>query len=198
MPWCPKCRYEYEPEVTICPDCGEELRDEPVAPSTPASRRPPSAIVRVLAALGVSFPLLLVFLVLAYLLIDWLMMNWLCTMSWEEEFVHTAMFAAALSGFVTGALLHKLVKPIHVFAAGLVVGAAYAAYLIGSYWQPSRLEVLGQYVVLLPLAAAFTSARGIAFGRGQRLKSLLWLFGFLAILAGAMLAMYPLFNLVSK
>lgn len=25
MPYCPKCRYEYKPEVEICPDCGEEL-----------------------------------------------------------------------------------------------------------------------------------------------------------------------------
>ena len=25
MPFCPKCRYEYEPSVSICPDCGERL-----------------------------------------------------------------------------------------------------------------------------------------------------------------------------
>lgn len=132
----------------------------------------------------------------AYLLLDWLNMHGPCSMYFEEEFVHTAMFAAALSGFVTGALLHRLVRPVHVFAAGCVAGAMYAAYLIGSYWQPSALEVLGQYVVLLPLVAAFTSARGIAFGKGQRLKNLAWLAGFLAILTGAMLAMYPLFRLV--
>lgn len=25
MPYCPKCGYEYEPTVGICPDCGERL-----------------------------------------------------------------------------------------------------------------------------------------------------------------------------
>ena len=34
MPFCPKCRYEYRPEIKVCPDCGEklvaELPPEPV------------------------------------------------------------------------------------------------------------------------------------------------------------------------
>ena len=25
MPYCPKCRYEYEEQIKICPDCGSEL-----------------------------------------------------------------------------------------------------------------------------------------------------------------------------
>ena len=25
MPFCPKCRYEYKPEISICPDCNEYL-----------------------------------------------------------------------------------------------------------------------------------------------------------------------------
>lgn len=25
MPFCPKCRYEYEPHVSVCPDCEERL-----------------------------------------------------------------------------------------------------------------------------------------------------------------------------
>ncbi len=25
MPFCPKCRYEYRPEISICPDCNEYL-----------------------------------------------------------------------------------------------------------------------------------------------------------------------------
>lgn len=25
MPFCPKCRYEYNPEITTCPDCDERL-----------------------------------------------------------------------------------------------------------------------------------------------------------------------------
>jgi hypothetical protein len=25
MPFCPKCKYEYKPEIRICPDCNEEL-----------------------------------------------------------------------------------------------------------------------------------------------------------------------------
>jgi hypothetical protein len=25
MPFCPKCRYEYNPEVSTCPDCNERL-----------------------------------------------------------------------------------------------------------------------------------------------------------------------------
>jgi predicted neutral ceramidase superfamily lipid hydrolase len=28
MPWCPKCKYEYQPDVTICPDCGSELTEQ--------------------------------------------------------------------------------------------------------------------------------------------------------------------------
>jgi len=27
MPFCPKCRYEYNPEISICPDCEEHLVD---------------------------------------------------------------------------------------------------------------------------------------------------------------------------
>ena len=27
MPFCPKCRYEYKPEISICPDCNERLVD---------------------------------------------------------------------------------------------------------------------------------------------------------------------------
>ena len=27
MPYCPKCRYEYNPEISICPDCEEHLVD---------------------------------------------------------------------------------------------------------------------------------------------------------------------------
>ncbi len=27
MPFCPSCRYEYEPQVAVCPDCGEQLVD---------------------------------------------------------------------------------------------------------------------------------------------------------------------------
>lgn len=27
MPYCPKCRYEYLPEVDKCPDCGADLVD---------------------------------------------------------------------------------------------------------------------------------------------------------------------------
>ena len=25
MPFCPKCRYEYNPEISVCPDCDESL-----------------------------------------------------------------------------------------------------------------------------------------------------------------------------
>jgi hypothetical protein len=28
MPFCPKCRYEYKPGITICPDCERPLVDE--------------------------------------------------------------------------------------------------------------------------------------------------------------------------
>ncbi|MEW5924693.1 MAG: hypothetical protein AB1746_11960 [Candidatus Zixiibacteriota bacterium] len=27
MPYCPKCRYEYRPEILVCPDCEEPLVD---------------------------------------------------------------------------------------------------------------------------------------------------------------------------
>lgn len=27
MPWCPKCRKEYQEDITICPDCGSELEE---------------------------------------------------------------------------------------------------------------------------------------------------------------------------
>ena len=36
MPWCPKCKYEYQPQITICPDCGSELTEQAVARQRPA------------------------------------------------------------------------------------------------------------------------------------------------------------------
>ena len=27
MPFCPKCKFEYKPEIGVCPDCGEKLGD---------------------------------------------------------------------------------------------------------------------------------------------------------------------------
>lgn len=37
MPFCPNCRYEYLPEVKVCPECGSELVDElPPAEEVPA------------------------------------------------------------------------------------------------------------------------------------------------------------------
>lgn len=33
MPYCPKCRYEYKPEIVTCPDCNEKLVAElPIEP----------------------------------------------------------------------------------------------------------------------------------------------------------------------
>jgi hypothetical protein len=28
MPWCPVCRYEYQPQVLVCSDCGATLVDQ--------------------------------------------------------------------------------------------------------------------------------------------------------------------------
>ena len=28
MPFCPKCRFEYQPEIETCPDCGQKLTAE--------------------------------------------------------------------------------------------------------------------------------------------------------------------------
>lgn len=37
MPFCPKCRCEYKPEVWKCPDCGARLVDELPQDTTPES-----------------------------------------------------------------------------------------------------------------------------------------------------------------
>ncbi len=35
MPFCPKCKYEYQPEISKCPDCGERLvANLPMEPET--------------------------------------------------------------------------------------------------------------------------------------------------------------------
>ena len=39
MSYCPKCKYEYEPGITICPDCNEILVD--VLPDKSRAARPP-------------------------------------------------------------------------------------------------------------------------------------------------------------
>jgi len=44
MPFCPHCRYEYQPDATVCPDCGAELVDKlpdraPSAGAEPPERR---------------------------------------------------------------------------------------------------------------------------------------------------------------
>ena len=48
MPFCPKCKYEYRPEISECPDCGErlvaslplepEVADDPQYDWTPIAR----------------------------------------------------------------------------------------------------------------------------------------------------------------
>ncbi len=38
MSFCPDCKYEYEPEVKICPDCGSVLVDK--LPEQPADQEP--------------------------------------------------------------------------------------------------------------------------------------------------------------
>lgn len=43
MPFCPKCRYEYRPDITRCPDCDVELVDElPQEASVEATASVPS------------------------------------------------------------------------------------------------------------------------------------------------------------
>jgi hypothetical protein len=34
MPFCPECKYEYNPDVTTCPDCGAKLVESLAAPAT--------------------------------------------------------------------------------------------------------------------------------------------------------------------
>jgi len=50
MPFCPRCRFEYKPGVSICPDCGAALTDEPPpSPKPQASKtndRPWVAVAR--------------------------------------------------------------------------------------------------------------------------------------------------------
>lgn len=36
MPWCPKCKTEYRPEIEICADCGEALVPDDPQPPAPA------------------------------------------------------------------------------------------------------------------------------------------------------------------
>ena len=38
MPFCPDCKYEYEPGVTVCPDCGAALVDR--LPEQPTDQEP--------------------------------------------------------------------------------------------------------------------------------------------------------------
>ena len=33
MPYCPSCRYEFKPNVSVCPDCNEQLVPELAKPS---------------------------------------------------------------------------------------------------------------------------------------------------------------------
>ena len=33
MPFCPKCKYEYNAGTTVCPDCGEKLVDQLTEPA---------------------------------------------------------------------------------------------------------------------------------------------------------------------
>lgn len=41
MPYCPKCRYEYNPEISTCPDCNERLvASLPLEPEDAPDRAP--------------------------------------------------------------------------------------------------------------------------------------------------------------
>ncbi len=62
MPWCPRCKAEYQPHVTACPDCGVDLVDElPVEPEgkeavvlvTAATAHEANVIVATLQAVGI-------------------------------------------------------------------------------------------------------------------------------------------------
>lgn len=45
MPYCPKCRYEYERRVSVCPDCGTKLVDELSAESVESPAADVAALV---------------------------------------------------------------------------------------------------------------------------------------------------------
>lgn len=45
MPYCPKCRYEYERRVTVCPDCQTALVEELPAESAESPRPDDSTLV---------------------------------------------------------------------------------------------------------------------------------------------------------
>ena len=54
MGFCPKCKYEYNPGVTVCPDCNEPLVDELPTKATTAAVQPDDSWVGVCRVIGGS------------------------------------------------------------------------------------------------------------------------------------------------
>ena len=54
MGFCPKCRYEYNPGVNVCPDCNEQLVSQLPVETPTAAVRPDDSWVGVCRLIGTS------------------------------------------------------------------------------------------------------------------------------------------------
>ena len=205
MPWCPKCKNEYREGYVACADCGEDLvGQEPVAASTVETpRRPLSGLVSVALAFVVFVPLFLVCLIPGFFVYDWLELQGYVLGRGADFSLESGLLAAAAAGFLTGAFLSRLVRPLHVYVAGTIAGAALfalAAWPTGGFWPSASelLPILGAFLVLPQMAATLASSWGIALVKEGRARYLLCAIGFLLVLLAASLLMYPLYKAVSR
>ena len=195
MPWCPKCRYEYLPEISNCPECGTELLDqEPVSlylARKPLFRIKPN-IVYLICFTMVGFN--------AHALFTGLIAGFHSTMA---ERMTIAMLAVSLIGLSMGLML-PFVTTARVFIGSLLGGVAWFALFTtlsmsadktGSAMLTIR-DFVGTAIFSFLISATLTvvSVSAHRCNKNHSLRHAVELVLLIVILTGAPLALKYLFD----
>ena len=194
MPWCPKCRYEYLPEISNCPDCGIELfAQEPISPHIPKTTvlRIEPNFIHFVCVVSVSFIAQAIFM----------MFSAGCYHAIVEQ-TAAAMLVVSLAGFLTGLL--PFVSPARILIGSLLGGVVWLTFIL-VLSMPSReiglgMPSIGDFVGFaksLFVATATLTAVGastLQWKKNHSLKQAIEILLLIAIFTGAPYAIKYLYD----